>query len=133
MNIIHSIQDWATDFFGLKEAIRIIQSGDYNALKTLNGILSIVGPILPIVLVFEFLIACLYRKLKIIDYKIPFFSYVMNALTIGRFISIAAVAYIIGLLSSHAILNPILPGTGLFMDISFGNLDILFIIFLHIK
>ena len=49
MDIIRSIQDWAIGFFGLKEAIRIIQSGDYSALKTLDGILSVIGPILPIV------------------------------------------------------------------------------------
>ncbi len=102
MDIIQSIHDWGIDFFGLKEAIRIIQSGDYKSLQTLNGILSVIGPILPIFLVVEFLVASLYRKLKIIDYKIPFFSYVLNAF-IGRFISIAAVAYIIGIFSSHAI------------------------------
>jgi len=102
MSIIQSIQDWATGFFGLSEIIRIIHTGDYASLRTLNGVLSVVGPILPIFLVLEFLIACLYRKFKVIDYKIPFFSYVLNAF-IGRFLSIAAVTYIIGLFSSHAI------------------------------
>ncbi|HEY4936713.1 MAG TPA: sterol desaturase family protein [Puia sp.] len=102
MGILQLIQDWATGFFGLNEVIRIIHSGDYGSLRTLKGILSIIGPLFPIFLVLEFLIACLYRKFKVIDYKIPFFSYVLNAF-IGRFLSIAAVAYIIGVLSSHAI------------------------------
>ena len=102
MDILQSIQDWATDFFGLKDAIGIIQSGDYGSLRTVKGILSVVGPLFPIILVLEFLIACLYRKFKIIDYKISFFSYVLNTF-IGRFISIAAVAYMIGILSPHAI------------------------------
>ena len=102
MDILQSIQDWAVGFFGLKDAICIIQSGDYSSLRTVKGILAVVGPILPLVLVLEFLIACLYRKFKVIDYKIPFFSYLLNAF-IGRFISIAAIAFIIGSLSSHAI------------------------------
>jgi len=102
MDILQSIQDWAVGFFGLKDAICIIQSGDYSSLRTVKGILAVVGPILPIVLVLEFLIACLYRKFNVIDYKIPFFSYLLNAF-IGRFISIAAIAFIIGSLSSHAI------------------------------
>jgi sterol desaturase/sphingolipid hydroxylase (fatty acid hydroxylase superfamily) len=102
MEIIQSIKDWATGFFNLDDIIRIIHTGDYASLRTLHGVLSVVGPILPIFLVLELLIACLYRKFKVIDYKIPFFSYLLNAF-IGRFLSIAAVTYIIGLLSSHAI------------------------------
>ena len=102
MEIIQSIKDWATGFFNLDEIIRIIHTGDYASLRTLHGVLSVVGPILPIFLVLEFLIACLYRKFKVIDYKIPFFSYLLNAF-IGRFLSIAAVTYIIGLFSSYAI------------------------------
>jgi sterol desaturase/sphingolipid hydroxylase (fatty acid hydroxylase superfamily) len=102
MEIIQSIKDWATGFFNLDDVIRIIHTGNYASLRTLHGVLSVVGPILPIFLVLEFLIACLYRKFKVIDYKIPFFSYLLNAF-IGRFLSIAAVTYIIGLLSSHAI------------------------------
>ena len=107
MDIIQPIQDWAIGFFGLKEAIRIIQSGDYNSFQTLNGILSVVGPLFPIFLVLELLVACLYRKFRVIDYKIPFFSYVLNAF-IGRFISIAAIAYIIGIFSSHSIFKSVL-------------------------
>jgi len=102
LGILHSIQDWAVGFFGLDDLIQIIRSGDYGTLRTLKGILAIIGPLFPILLVIEFLIACLYRKLKIISYKISFFSYVLN-MAIGRFISIAMVSYCIGLFSSHAL------------------------------
>ncbi|HSZ35283.1 MAG TPA: hypothetical protein VK772_18350, partial [Puia sp.] len=102
MEIIQSIRDWATGFFNLDDVIHILHTGDYASLRTLHGVLSVVGPILPIFLVLEFLIACLYRKFKVIDYKIPFFSYLLNAF-IGRFISIAAVTYIIGVFSPHAL------------------------------
>ena len=102
MDILQPIQDWATDFFGLKDAIQIIQSGDYGSLRTLKGILSVVGPLFPIFLILEFLIACLYRKLKLLITKFPSFLDVLNAF-VGRFISIAAVAYMIGIFSPHAI------------------------------
>ena len=102
MNIVQAIHDWAVGFFGVKEVIRIIQSGDYAALKTYKGITSVIYPLLPIITVFEFFVACVYRKFKIIEYKIPFFSYLINAV-FGRFISIAAVAFIIGTLSAYAV------------------------------
>jgi len=100
--ILHSIQDWAVDFFSLDDLIKIVRSGDYSSLRTLKGILAMIGPLFPVLLVVELLMAGLYRKLKLIDYKISFFSYVLN-LTIGRFISIAMVSYCIGLFSPHAI------------------------------
>jgi sterol desaturase/sphingolipid hydroxylase (fatty acid hydroxylase superfamily) len=102
MNIWHSIQEWAVGFFGLDDLIGIVKSGDYSSLKTLKGMIAVIGPLFPIVLVIEFMAALLYRKLKIIDYKISFFSYVLN-LTIGRVISIAMVAFCIALFSPHAI------------------------------
>jgi sterol desaturase/sphingolipid hydroxylase (fatty acid hydroxylase superfamily) len=102
MSILQAIKDWADGFFGLDDLIGIIKSGDYGSLKTLKGIMAVIGPLFPIFVVIEFFTALLYRKLKMIDYKISFFSYLLN-LTIGRFISIAMVAYCIGLLSSHAL------------------------------
>src|SRR5450755_2201009 len=102
MSIFQSIHDWAVGFFGLGEVIRIMQTGDYRSLQTLKGILALVGPLLPIVTVLEFLVALFYEKFKLIEYKISFFSYLINAV-IGRFISIAAIAYIIGIFSSHAL------------------------------
>jgi sterol desaturase/sphingolipid hydroxylase (fatty acid hydroxylase superfamily) len=102
MDILQSVHDWAVGFFGLDGAIQIIKSGNYDSLRTIDGLKSVIGPLFPIVTVFEFLVACIYRKFKIMEYKIPFFSYLINAI-IGRFISIAAIAFIIGLLSDHAL------------------------------
>lgn len=102
MDILQGIHDWAMGFFGLEAPLKMFQSGDYSSLRTIDGITSIIGPLFPIVTVLEFFIAFFYRKFKIIEYKIPFFSYVIN-LIIGRFISIAAIAFIIGVLSPYAI------------------------------
>jgi sterol desaturase/sphingolipid hydroxylase (fatty acid hydroxylase superfamily) len=104
MDIVKEIYDWAVGFFGVADITRIIKSGDYSALTTYKGIIAVIGPLFPIILVVEIFVAMLYRKLKLIDYKISFFSYVLNAV-IGRFISIAAIAFCIGLFEKHAIIK----------------------------
>jgi sterol desaturase/sphingolipid hydroxylase (fatty acid hydroxylase superfamily) len=104
MDFLNVFTDWVIRFFNIHELINIIKSGDYTAFLTYKGIVSIIGPIIPIVLVFEILVALLYKKFKAIDYKISFFSYILNAV-IGRFVSIAATAFCIGLFEKYAILK----------------------------
>ncbi|MEO7048765.1 MAG: sterol desaturase family protein [Ferruginibacter sp.] len=104
MDIIHKILQWIAGFFAVTEISKIIHSGNYSSLTTFKGIVALLKPLIPIVTLLEFIIALLYRKLKLIDYKISFFSYLTNAI-IGRFISIAAVAFCIGLFEKHAILK----------------------------
>lgn len=102
MDYVKEVCDWAVGFFGVAEIGRIIHSGNYSSLRTYTGIVAVIGPLFPIVLVLEIGVALVYRKFKTFDYKIPFFSYVFNAV-IGRFISIAAIAFCIGLFAKHAI------------------------------
>ncbi|HEV8083917.1 MAG TPA: sterol desaturase family protein [Chitinophagaceae bacterium] len=102
MDFFQAIYDWIIGFFGIEEFIRIIKSGDYSSFLTYKGFISIIGPLFPIVLVAEVLMALLYKKFKAIDYKISFFSYVLNSF-IGRLISIAAVVFCIGLFEKYAI------------------------------
>ena len=102
MDFLKAIYDWIIGFFGIGQFIKIINSGNYNDFLTYKGIVSMIGPLLPIILVVEILLALLYKKFKTIDYKIPFFSYILNSFA-GRFISIAAVIFCIGLFEKHAI------------------------------
>ncbi|HEY4155585.1 MAG TPA: sterol desaturase family protein [Puia sp.] len=102
MDFVKEVYDWAVGFFGVADISKIIHSGNYSSLRTYKGIVAVIGPLFPVILVVEIFVALLYRKLKLIDYKIPFFSYVLNAV-VGRFISIAAIAYCIGLFEKHAI------------------------------
>jgi sterol desaturase/sphingolipid hydroxylase (fatty acid hydroxylase superfamily) len=102
MDFFKAIYDWIVGFFGIEDLIKIIKSGDYSPFLTYKGIVSIIGPLFPIVLVVEVLVALLFKKFKAIDYKISFFSYVLNAI-IGRFISIAAIVFCIGLFEKYAI------------------------------
>jgi sterol desaturase/sphingolipid hydroxylase (fatty acid hydroxylase superfamily) len=103
-DFFQAIYDWMVGFFGVHHIIEIIKSGDYSSLLTYDGFISIIGPLFPIVLVLEIVMALILRKFKAVNYKIPFFSYVLNAF-IGRFISIAAIVFCIGLFEKHAIVK----------------------------
>jgi hypothetical protein len=63
-----------------------------------------VGPFIPVLLILEVIRAGFYKRFKVIDYKISFFTYVLNAF-IGRVVSIAMVGLCIGLFEKYAILN----------------------------
>lgn len=102
MDILKAVYDWIIGFFGVEQFIRIIKSGDYTSFLTYQGFVSILGPLFPITLVIEIIVALVYKKFKVIEYKIPFFSYVLNAF-IGRFVSIAATVFCIGLFEKQAI------------------------------
>jgi sterol desaturase/sphingolipid hydroxylase (fatty acid hydroxylase superfamily) len=103
-DFFQAIYDWITGFFGIDEFIKIVKSGDYTSLLTYDGFISIIRPLFPIVLVLEIFMALVLRKFKAVNYKISFFSYVLNAF-IGRFISIAAIVFCIGLFEKHAIVK----------------------------
>ena len=103
-DFFQAIYDWIVGFFGVHHLIEIIKSGDYSSFLTYDGFISIIGPLFPIVLVLEIVMALVLRKFKAVNYKISFFSYVLNAF-IGRFISIAAIVFCIGLFEKHAIVQ----------------------------
>ena len=104
MDVLKEIHDWAVGFFSLDDVIKIIKSGDYRTLLTFKGFTSVVGPLFPIVLVLEILVGLISRKFKAVNYKVPFFSYMLN-LVVGKFISIAAIVFCIGLFEKYAIIK----------------------------
>jgi sterol desaturase/sphingolipid hydroxylase (fatty acid hydroxylase superfamily) len=104
MSVLQAIVDWLRDFFGVNELVKIVYTGNYRDLLTYDGILSIFRPLFPTLLLLEILKALVFRKFKAIDYKIPFFSYVLNAF-LGKFIAIAVVVFCIGLFEPYAIMK----------------------------
>lgn len=107
MDILHFfsiLYDQLIGFLGIGPLINMYKSGDFSSLKTLQGIQQAIGPLIPFLLLIEIFRAFLYKKFKVIDYKVQFFTYVFNSF-IGRFISIAAVAFCIGLLEKYAIIK----------------------------
>jgi len=102
MDILQTVYNELIGFFGIGGIIKMVQTGDYGSLATLSGIQSVIWPIIPFLLLIEIIRAAFYKRFKIDDYKIPFLVFVLNRV-ISRFISIAAVAFCIGLLEKWAI------------------------------
>ena len=102
MSFLKAIYDWLVDFFGVDQLVGIVKSGHYNSLLTQDGILALARPLFPVLLFLEIGKALLFKKFKAIDYKIPFFSYVLNGF-IGRFIAIAVVVFCIGIFEKYAL------------------------------
>jgi len=90
------------NFFGYGNLMKIIESGDYGQLMTYEGFTALLGPFIPILLVLEMIRAAFYKKFKVIDYKISFFTYVLNAF-VGRVIALAMVGLIIGVFEKYAL------------------------------
>jgi sterol desaturase/sphingolipid hydroxylase (fatty acid hydroxylase superfamily) len=104
LNIFSILYDQVIGFLGIGPLIEMYKSGDYSSLHTLQGIEGAIGPVIPLILILEIIRASFFKKFKAIHYKIPFFTYVFNSF-IGRFISIAAVAFCIGLFEKYAIIK----------------------------
>ena len=88
-------------FLGIGALLDMYKTGNYQALLTLNGILSAISPVIPFLLLIEITRALVYKKFRIEDYKIPFLIFVANRF-ISRFLSIAAVAFFIGFMVKMA-------------------------------
>ena len=102
MHLLKEISDGFIRFFGIEGLLKIIHSGNYNTLLTKDGIISIVTPLFPLLLLIEIIKCVIQRKFRFIEYKIPFFSYVLNSF-IGTFLSFAVVIFCIGLFERYAI------------------------------
>lgn len=96
------IVDELVGFLGIGALLEMYKTGDYHALLTFKGILSAISPVIPFLLLIEITRALIYKRFRIEDYKIPFLIFVANRF-ISRFISIAAVAFFIGLFEQYAL------------------------------
>ena len=104
MSVLKAIWGEITGFFGLGNLIDILRSGSYDQLLTWHGITSVLGPLIPLLLIIEIARAAFNKRLKLVEYKISFFTYVLNAF-MGRLISLAVVGLCIGLFEKHSILK----------------------------
>jgi len=102
LNIFHTLYEEVLSFFGITQIIEISKTGNYSSLLTLDGVFAAISPLIPLILLIEIIRALFNKRFKIEDYKVPFLIYIVNRF-ISRFISIAAVAFCIGLLEPHAI------------------------------
>lgn len=89
-------------FFGIRSWLDMAAHHNYAPLRTWGGFTGAIGPVLPLLLVIEVIRALLHKNFRARDYKVIFLTYVMNRV-LGSFISIAALAFCIGLFTPYAI------------------------------
>lgn len=101
MDIFKLLYNELISFLGIHAWMEMFKSGDYSKLTTLDGFTGSIGPLIPLLLIIEIIRALFYKRFSGGVYKVNLFIYIFNSF-IGRFISIGAVAFCIGLLEKHA-------------------------------
>lgn len=101
IDILAWIRDQLNVFFGLGPLLQTFAAGDYRRLLTVEGFGSLVGPIIPLLLLFELLRGMVLRRARRVDYQVPLLILVLNR-CIGAFLSIAMVGLCIGLFNRFA-------------------------------
>lgn len=89
-------------FFGLQAWLDMAAAHDYSRLLTWPGFRSAIGPIIPFLLAFEIIRALRTKTFAVRDYKLIFFTYVLNRV-LGSFLTIAALSF------SIALFQPLAP------------------------
>ncbi|SMG27135.1 sterol desaturase family protein [Arenibacter troitsensis] len=102
MDILGTLYDEVVGFLGISQALELLQTGDYSVFSTYDGVVSLIYPIIPLLLLLEFILGLVYKKPNTKVYKVNFLIYVFNRF-IGRFIAIAMVTLIIGWLQPYAL------------------------------
>ena len=102
MDILGNLYNEIIGFLGISQALKLMQAGDYSVFSTYDGVVSLIYPIIPLLLILEFILGLVYKKPNTKVYKVNFLIYIFNRF-IGRFIAIAMVTFIIGWLQPHAL------------------------------
>lgn len=101
MDLLQTLYNEIIGFLGISQAWEILKSGDYSAFRTYDGIVALIYPIIPLLLLLELILGLVYKKSQTKVYKVNFLIYIFNRF-VGRFIAIAKVTYIIGLIQPIA-------------------------------
>lgn len=101
MEFLQTLYNEVIGFLGISQALEILRSGDYSSFTTYDGIVSLIYPIIPLLIILELILGLIYKKPQTKVYKVNFLIYVFNRF-VGRFIAIAMVALCIGLFQQYA-------------------------------
>ena len=104
MNVLYDLWNEIVGFFGVHQFISILETKNYDAFLSYEGIVALIIPIIPFLLVLELFLGFIYKKSQTKVYKVIFLIYLFNRI-VGRFISIGMVTLCIGLLKPFAILE----------------------------
>lgn len=101
MELLQTLYNEIVGFLGISQAWEILSSGDYSSFTTYDGIVSLIYPIIPLLLILELILGLIYKKPQAKVYKVNFLIYIFNRV-VGRFIAIAMVTFCIGLFQKYA-------------------------------
>jgi len=101
MQLLETLFNEIIGFLGVKSFFSILNTQDYSQFLTYKGVVAIISPIMPLLLLLEFGVGLFYKKAQTKVYQVIFIIYVFNRF-IGRFISIAMVTICIGLFQKYA-------------------------------
>ncbi len=102
MELLEILYNEIIGFLGISKAWEILQAGDYSVFRTYDGIVSLIYPLIPFLVLLELSLGLIYKKPQTKVYKVNFLIYIFNRF-VGRFIAIAMVTWIIGLLQPLAL------------------------------
>ena len=95
MSFLSAIWDEILNFFNVRELLKVVRLNDFSSFLTPMAILTILRTAAPLLLFVEILRNAVFKKFRKADYKIPFFTYVFNAV-VGRMISLSVILFSIG-------------------------------------
>lgn len=91
-------------FFRVGGLISILQSGNFRILLTIDGLLSFLSPLAPLIVIIEvvwLLLSDLFKKEK---YKVPFLIIIVNRI-LSRIIGLSVLVLCIGIFQKYAIIH----------------------------
>jgi sterol desaturase/sphingolipid hydroxylase (fatty acid hydroxylase superfamily) len=101
MEFLTTLYNEIIGFLGIEQAWKILQTGNYAAFKTYDGIVALIYPIIPLLVLLELTLGVIYKKPNSKVYKVNFLIYLFNRI-VGRFIAIAMVVLCIGWFQKYA-------------------------------
>ncbi|MGA0212181.1 MAG: sterol desaturase family protein [Flavobacteriaceae bacterium] len=104
LTLLETLWKEFTGFFGLQRFIDLLQAGEFEKLLTYDGIVALIIPIIPLLILLEFSLSMVNKKPHTKVYTVVFITYVFNRF-ISRFIALGVVAFCIGWLQPYAVLK----------------------------
>ncbi len=91
MDFLETIYNELIGFLGIQQVWDLLKTGNYSAFTTYEGIVALIYPIIPLLVLLELGLGIIYKKPQAKVYKVNFLIYIFNRV-VGRFIAIALVA-----------------------------------------
>ncbi len=101
MDFLTTLYEEIIGFLGVEQAWRILSTGNYAAFRTYDGIVALIYPIIPLLVLLELTLGIIYKNPNSKVYKVNFLIYLFNRI-VGRFIAIAMVVLCIGWFQKYA-------------------------------